>query len=119
MYLDLGFQPGKLIYQTRLSIPAQVLGEEGGEYSRNKTYKDVPLNESLFSQEIPKHGFVMWTPENCEKWAYILRKTCVPYFCQNDPYTWVRVLRLERETSVQSNLTTPTPGAQVKKQDET
>ena len=57
MYLDLGFRSGKLIYQTRLSIRAQVPGE--GENSHNKTYEDVPLNESLLSQEIPKHGFVM------------------------------------------------------------
>ena len=37
------------------------------------------------------------TPDNCEKWANILRK--IPqigtFSCQNDPLKWVGVLRLE------------------------
>ena len=74
-----------------------------------------PLTWILFSTKISLHMSLFFqnfqAPENCKKWAYILRKIhkMGTFFCPNDLKTWVRVSRLKRQTPVQTKSKYP-PG---------
>ena len=55
----------------------------------------------IFYKNIPKHG---WTPENVKNEPRYQEKAVKmgTFFCQSDPYTWVWVSRLVRQTAVQT-----------------